>query len=91
MLADALALGRARAGKATDRVLVQEFLPGIAHGELAGVFFDGAFSHGLRRVPLAGEFRINSQYGGTMEAAALSPAVVEKMGVVLALLPERPL
>jgi glutathione synthase/RimK-type ligase-like ATP-grasp enzyme len=88
---EAEALRRATARKATDRVLVQEFLPAIAEGELAGVFFDGAFSHGLRRVPAAGEFRINSQYGGRMQAAALPPDVIARMTEVLALLPERPL
>ncbi len=81
------ALGRARAGRALDRVLVQEFMAGIEHGELAGVFFDGAFSHGLRRVPAPGEFRINSQYGGRMEAASLPGDVEAQMAAVLALLP----
>ena len=85
------ALERATARKPTDRVLVQEFLPAIAAGELAGVFFDGAFSHGLRRVPAAGEFRINSQFGGRMLAASLSDDVVTAMAAVVALLPERPL
>ena len=70
------ALARARAGKAMDEVLVQEFVAGIERGELAGVFFDGAFSHGLRRRPAPGEFRINSQYGGRMEAATLPEAIV---------------
>ena len=82
------ALRRATANKTTDRVLVQEFLPEIAGGELAGVFFDGAFSHGLRRVAAAGEFRINSQYGGRMEAATLAPDVIAQMAAVLTLLPE---
>src|SRR5262249_45788198 len=50
-------------------------------------FFDGAFSHGLRRVPAPGEFRINSRYGGRMEAARLPDGVVEQMIRVLALLP----
>lgn len=85
------ALERATARKPTTRVLVQEFLPAIAEGELAGVFFNGAFSHGLRRVPAAGEFRINAQYGGRMEAAAFAPDVVAQMTTVLALVPERPL
>ena len=88
---EATALARARALKPTDRVLVQEFLPAIAAGELAGVFFDGVFSHGLRRRPAPGEFRINSQYGGYMEAAALDPRIVTQMREVLALLPDRPL
>jgi glutathione synthase/RimK-type ligase-like ATP-grasp enzyme len=81
------ALARARARKALDVVLVQEFVVGIEHGELAGVFFDGAFSHGLIRVPAPGEFRINSQYGGRMEAVTLPDAVVKQMRGVLALLP----
>ncbi len=84
---EAAALARAGARKAMGEVLVQEFVAGIEHGELAGVFFDGAFSHGLRRVPAPGEFRINSQYGGRMEAATLPDVVVRQMMAVLALLP----
>ena len=85
------ALARARAGKPTDRVLVQEFLPGIAAGEVAGVFFGGRFSHALRRLPAPGEFRINSRYGGRMEAATLPDDVITHMRRVLALLPEAPM
>lgn len=78
----------ARAGGRGGRVLIQEFLPEIAQGELAGVFFDGAFSHGLRRLPAPGQFRVNSRYGGRMEAATLVPDVVAQMAAVLGLLPE---
>jgi glutathione synthase/RimK-type ligase-like ATP-grasp enzyme len=84
---EAGALARASSRKAMDEVLVQEFVAGIERGELAGVFFDGAFSHGLRRVPVSGEFRINTQYGGRMEAATLPDTVVQQMTAVLALLP----
>jgi glutathione synthase/RimK-type ligase-like ATP-grasp enzyme len=61
---EAAAIGRMRATKAADRLLVQEFVPEIAGGELGGVFFDGRFSHGLRRVPAPHDFRVNAQYGG---------------------------
>ena len=84
-------VARARSAKALDRVLIQEFIPEIRDGELAGVFFDGAFSHALRRRPAAGEFRINSQYGGTMKATTLPGDTVEAMAAVLALLPDVPL
>jgi glutathione synthase/RimK-type ligase-like ATP-grasp enzyme len=67
--------------------LVQEFVAGIEQGELAGVFFDGVFSHGLRRLPAPGEFRINAQYGGRMEAVTLPDDVVSVMIAVLGLLP----
>jgi len=85
---EAAALERARERLAIDQVLVQEFVDGIEYGETAGVFFAGVFSHGLRRVPAPGEFRINSQYGGRMEAATLPEDLVQQMAGVLALLPE---
>jgi glutathione synthase/RimK-type ligase-like ATP-grasp enzyme len=84
---EAAALVRARLRKAMDEAVVQEFVAGVEGGELAGVFFDGAFSHGLRRIPAAGEFRINAQYGGRMEATTLTETVVVQMAAVLALLP----
>jgi len=88
---EAAALDRLRAVKPIERLLVQEFVPEIAGGELAGVFFDGVFSHGLRRVPVPDEFRVNAQYGGRMEPAMLTPETVRQMTAVLALLPLRPL
>jgi glutathione synthase/RimK-type ligase-like ATP-grasp enzyme len=69
-------------------VLVQEFLDEITDGELAGVFFAGVFSHGLRRTAPRGEYRVNSQYGGRMTRAELSAATVAAMREVLGLLPE---
>ena len=84
---EAVALARARAFKPDGRVLVQELLPGIEDGEQAGVFFEGVFSHAMLRRPAPGEFRVNSQYGGSMQATTLGPAVVAQMRSVLALLP----
>jgi len=81
-------LGRARARweAEPDRrdVLVQEFVPDISNGETALVFFGHRFSHALHRQPDAQDFRVNSQYGGTMtlashvdrEARALAEAVM---------------
>jgi glutathione synthase/RimK-type ligase-like ATP-grasp enzyme len=87
----AAALARLRAITSSPRLLVQEFMPEVAAGEIAGVFFGRAFSHGLRRVPAAGEFRVNSQYGGRMETAALDDATVATMSRVLFMLPREPL
>jgi len=88
---EAEALARLRAVTRSPRVLVQEFVPEVAAGEIAGVFLGGAFSHGLRRVPAAGEFRVNSQYGGRMEAAALDHATIVSMTRLLSMLPNEPL
>jgi glutathione synthase/RimK-type ligase-like ATP-grasp enzyme len=85
------AIDRMRATKPAGRLLVQEFVPEIVGGELAGVFFAGVFSHGLRRVPAPHEFRVNSQYGGRLEPATLSDETIRQMAAVLALLPGEPL
>jgi len=81
------AVARLRAVTSSPRVLVQEFLIEVATAESAGVFIAGVFSHGLRRVPAAGEFRVNSQYGGRMEAAGLDAEMVEAMTRTLRYLP----
>jgi glutathione synthase/RimK-type ligase-like ATP-grasp enzyme len=88
---EAEALARFHAVTRSPRLLVQEFIPEVAAGEIAGVFFGGAFSHGLRRVPATGEFRVNSQYGGRMEAAPLDDTTIEAMSRVLSSLPSEPL
>ena len=88
---EAEALARFHAVTRSPRLLVQEFIPEVTAGEIAGVFFGGTFSHGLRRVPATGEFRVNSQYGGPMEAAALDEATIDAMTRVLRSLPSEPL
>jgi glutathione synthase/RimK-type ligase-like ATP-grasp enzyme len=88
---EAEAIERVRAVTRSPRLLVQEFIAEVGAGEMAGVFFAGAYSHGLRRVPAAGEFRVNSQYGGRTEAAALDAPTIEAMSRVLQTLPAEPL
>ncbi|MBN9512477.1 MAG: glutathione synthetase [Alphaproteobacteria bacterium] len=72
-------------------VVVQEFLPEIAEGELSLVYFDGAFSHAIRKRPPPGEFRSNSRYGPTRTAETPPKAVTEQGAACLAVLPEMPL
>jgi glutathione synthase/RimK-type ligase-like ATP-grasp enzyme len=88
---EADALARAADETRLDRILVQEFVQGIESGEQAGVFFDGVFSHGLRRTAPPGEFRINTRYGGRMQTMLVAPDILEQMRAVLRLLPECPL
>src|SRR5438128_1537924 len=45
---EAEALARFHAVTRSPRLLVQEFIPEVTAGEIAGVFFGGTFSHGLR-------------------------------------------
>ncbi len=48
-------------------LLVQEFLPEIQSGEIQMVFFNGNFSHAVRKIPAAGEFRTNSKHDPVVE------------------------
>lgn len=72
-------------------VVVQEFLPEIAEGELSLVYFDGVFSHAIRKRPPPGEFRSNSRYNPTRTDETPPPAVTQQGAACLAALPEMPL
>jgi glutathione synthase/RimK-type ligase-like ATP-grasp enzyme len=52
---------------ATGEVMVQPFLETLAlDGELSLVFLGGEFSHAVLKRAAAGEFRVQSRYGGTV-------------------------
>jgi glutathione synthase/RimK-type ligase-like ATP-grasp enzyme len=72
-------------------VLVQEFLPEIEDGELSLVYFDGVFSHAVRKRPPKGEFRVNSRFGATRSAETPSYDAAEQGAGALRALPELPL
>lgn len=72
-------------------VVVQEFLPEIAGGELSLVYFDGVFSHAIRKRPPPGEFRTNSRYKPVRTAETPPPEVTQQGAACLATLPEIPL
>ena len=59
-------------------MLVQEFLPEIAEGELSLIYFDGIFSHAVRKRPPQGEFRVNSRFGATRSAETPPREVTEQ-------------
>lgn len=44
--------------------LLQPFIPSIAEGELSFIFFGGVFSHAVRKVPKANDWRVQEFYGG---------------------------
>jgi glutathione synthase/RimK-type ligase-like ATP-grasp enzyme len=64
-------------------VMVQPFLPEIAEGEWSLVFLGGEFSHAVRKVPAAGEFRVQHDFGGSIERGAPDPALIEDARAVL--------
>jgi glutathione synthase/RimK-type ligase-like ATP-grasp enzyme len=47
--------------------LVQPFVPGVTEtGEVSLVYFDGRYSHAIRKRPAKGDFRVQDQHGGTL-------------------------
>lgn len=72
--------------------LVQPFLPSLEEqGETSLVYIAGELSHTARKRPAAGDFRVQSIWGGTVAAAEPEPAQVELAQRVLAQLDEVPL
>lgn len=72
--------------------ILQPFLPAVGgEGELSFLFIGGRFSHAVRKVAAAGDFRIQPQFGGVLSAftpAAADRALAER---VVAALPAQPL
>lgn len=68
--------------------LVQPFLPAIVEeGEHSMIFIEGAFSHALIKRPAAGDYRVQSLYGGWDTAVTPAPADLAAAEAVMAGLP----
>jgi glutathione synthase/RimK-type ligase-like ATP-grasp enzyme len=53
-----------------EAFLVQPFIPQIEEeGEWSLLFFNGRFSHALLKKPVAGDFRVQQHFGGTIHPA----------------------
>ena len=73
-------------------VLVQPFANEVPEsGELSLIFFDGKFSHATVKRARAGEFRVQTEHGGTVEATTVDPVIVAQASGVIQLLDETPL
>jgi glutathione synthase/RimK-type ligase-like ATP-grasp enzyme len=60
-------------------VVVQKYMPNIeTTGEWSFVFFNGAYSHAVRKVPKPGEWREQAQYGGQAVSATPTAALLEQ-------------
>ncbi|MCP3919749.1 MAG: hypothetical protein GY711_29800 [bacterium] len=69
-------------------LMVQRFLPEITtEGEWSLVFLGGAFSHATLKLPAAGDFRVQEEFGGRRRAVDADPALVATCERVLAACP----
>jgi len=64
-------------------VIVQPFLPEIREGEWSLIFLGGEFSHAVVKRPAEGDFRVQDDFGGTVERRDAEPALVEDARAVL--------
>lgn len=77
---------------ARGEALLQEFQEDMAAlGETTLTFIEGEFSHAVRRVLHAGEWRANPQFGITYERVDVSENVIASAQDYLSLLPQTPL
>ena len=68
--------------------MIQPFLPAIQQeGELSLIFVGGRFSHALWKRAAAGDYRIQSLYGGTEHAVQPEPRDLARAEAVMAMLP----
>lgn len=73
-------------------VLVQPFAPEIARdGEYSFVFIDGEFSHAAIKRAARGEFRVQTEHGGSVAPIAVDESLVRQAAAVLAAAPEKSL
>ncbi|RDX35868.1 hypothetical protein DZA50_05775 [Kangiella sp. HD9-110m-PIT-SAG07] len=50
----------------TEDLVLQPYLANVeSFGETSGVFFAGQYSHGTRKVPVEGDFRVQDDYGAS--------------------------
>ncbi len=91
-VADAPAYADEIAGILADRsVIVQPFMPEIlTDGELSLLFFDGAFSHAVRKRAQPGEYRVQFSFGGTTEPAEVTPEWTEQARACVLAAPSLP-
>lgn len=65
-------------------VMIQEYLPEITtKGELSFVFFRGAYAYTVQKLPKDGDFRVQSEWGGTKTVIQPEPALLAQATNIL--------
>ncbi|MES2058379.1 MAG: transporter [Pseudomonadota bacterium] len=78
--------------KPLDDAIIQPFIPAVSgEGELSFLLIGGVLSHAVRKVAIAGDFRVQPQFGGVFTRFDPDAAQLALVGKVMAALPGRPL
>jgi glutathione synthase/RimK-type ligase-like ATP-grasp enzyme len=85
-------LGARRAeGRLADH-LVQPLIDAVTtEGELSFIYLDGALSHAIRKLPAAGDFRVQTAFGGTFERISAAADDIAHAEAIRARIPFDPL
>lgn len=74
-----------------DDALVQPLVRSILdRGEVSLMYFDGVFSHAVRKLPAPGDFRVQTQHGGHEVSYVPTPAELDVATAALAAVPSPP-
>lgn len=80
------------AAKEEGEFLVQPYLSTIeTEGEISMIMIDGQYSHSVLKRPKQGDFRVQEEWGGSVDLWQASEAEIEIASIAMAILPERPL
>jgi hypothetical protein len=72
-------------------ILIQPFIKSVCeHGELSLIYFSGAFSHAVCKLPAHGEFRVQSHFGAKEVAVKPTSECLELGQRAVGACPERP-
>ncbi len=73
-------------------VMVQEFLEEVStRGEWSLIFFSGKFSHAVIKIPKAGDFRVQHDFGGSERIADAPASLIQAASRVIAAAESTPL
>jgi glutathione synthase/RimK-type ligase-like ATP-grasp enzyme len=76
--------GMALDGGPTGPAMIQPYLPSIEReGEVSLLYFSGAFSHAISKVPQPGDFRVQPEYDGIIAAYRPRPDELDAADAVL--------
>lgn len=82
---------RRTTGQVRGPALVQRFVPAVeSEGEWSSIYLGGCHSHDVRKRPRRADFRVQAEYGGTVEILPAPRTVRAFSDRVLAALPSMP-
>jgi hypothetical protein len=61
-----------------EGVMIQPYLGRVeTEGEISAIFVDGRFTHGVRKVPVPGDYRVQDDFGAHDEPRSFAPAELD--------------